>query len=274
MAPTMVLANVKRRALIRHMHGARLYSMQEQNDSDPLAMLHVGRCGSTVVARMLDDHPEVTWDGEIFEPSVRAHLPEPVDLEPAALIAARRERAHGRYGFETKYLQSHHLGRLGLSLEGYLATLEGLGFRRFVTLHRRNYLRRVVSGAVGRSSGTWHRSRAGAGPLVEIRLDPQRVPFGPDRPLLDVFHELEAGEAALREQLPKESTLRLTYEEDIASDPTIAYRRICSLMDIEPLHPRPELFPTNPFPLHQILTNYEEIATLLDGTRFEWMLEA
>ncbi len=30
-------------------------------------MLHFGRCGSTVLATMLSQHPDVTWDGELFE---------------------------------------------------------------------------------------------------------------------------------------------------------------------------------------------------------------
>jgi hypothetical protein len=222
---------------------------------------------------MLEHHPDITWDGEIFEPAVRAQLPEPPDLEPAALITKRRDLAHSHYGFETKYLQSHHLGRLGLSLDEYLAMLRGLGIGHFVTLHRRNYLRRVVSGVVGRVSGAWHRSQPGEGPVVEIRLDPQRVPFGPDQQLLEIFRELEAGETALRRRLPKDSTLHLTYEEDVAGDPVVAYRKICSLMNVAPTHPRPEFFPTNPFPLHQIVSNYGEIVNLLQGTRFEWMLE-
>lgn len=234
-------------------------------------MLHVGRCGSTVVARMLDEHPDITWDGEIFEPSHRAELNESDDLAPADLIARRRTRAPHHYGFETKYLASHHLGALGMSLPDYLAMLQHLGFDRFVALHRTNYLRRIVSGAVGRRAGTWHRSKPGVGEPVVITLDPQRVPFGGEQALLDVFAELSAGEEALHRLLP-DNALWLTYEDDIAGDPVVAYRRVCDLLGVKPAPAAPQLFPTNPFPLAEMLANYDEIADLLASTPYEWML--
>ncbi len=236
-----------------------------------LAMLHVGRCGSTVVGRMLDEHPDIDWDREIFEPHRRAELGVPGNLAPEPLIRQRKGQTPLHYGFETKYLQSHHLGRLGLSLPDYISMLGDLGFDRFVALHRRNYLRRVVSGAVGRASGTWHRSQGSATP-VSIRLDPARVPFGRPKRLLDVFHELTAGERALHALLPEDGTLWLTYEDDIARDPSVAYRRICDLFDVTPIDSEPALSPTNPFPLTEILENYDEIAELLTGTEYAWML--
>jgi len=220
---------------------------------------------------MLGAHPSITWDGEIFEPSHRAELAEPAGLAPAELIARRKARAPHAYGFETKYLQSHHLGALAMTLESYLAMLGSLGFDRFVALHRRNYLRRVVSGAVGREAGRWHRSRPGSGNPVTITLDPHRVPFGGDQALLDVFAELAAGEDALHRLLPA-ATVWLSYEDDIAHDPTVAYRRICGLLGVAPAQVAPVLYPTNPFPLCDIVENYGEIEELLSGTRYEWML--
>jgi hypothetical protein len=220
---------------------------------------------------MLDEHPDITWDGEIFEPSHRSELGEPAGLVPAELIARRKARAPRHYGFETKYLASHHLGALGISLPDYVSMLEGLGFHHFVALHRRNYLRRVVSGAVGRAAGAWHRSRPGVGEPVVITLDPQHVPFGGEQPLLDVFAELAAGEELLHRLLP-ESALWLTYEDDIAVDPGVAYRRICELIGVEPAPVAPKLFPTNPFRLRDMLANYDEIAAELSRTSYEWML--
>lgn len=234
-------------------------------------MLHVGRCGSTVVARMLDEHPDIAWDGEIFEPSHRVELDELPDLAPGEFISRRKARAPRHYGFETKYLPSHHLGALGVSLPEYLAMLRALGFHRFVALHRRNYLRRVVSGAVGRRAGTWHRATPGVSEPTAITLDPERVPFGREQRLLDVFAELAAGEAALRELLPG-NAVWLTYEDDIAPDPGGAYRRICALFGVKPVWATPKLFPTNPFPLRAILDNYDEVAAVLSGTPHEWML--
>lgn len=44
--------------------------------ADTVAMLHPGRCGSTVLGTMLGDRSDVHWDGEVFEPHRRHPVPE------------------------------------------------------------------------------------------------------------------------------------------------------------------------------------------------------
>lgn len=235
-------------------------------------MLHVGRCGSTVVANLLDAHPSIHWDREIFEPWRRARLDIPEGTTAADVIRLRYEVTPLLYGFETKYLQAHHVGALGITTQDYLELLADLGFKRFVTLHRRNYLRRVVSGAVARQTGEWHRTSSEASGPTPISLDPSSVPFGSNKPLLDVFAELERGEDLLARLLPSDETIRLWYEDDIADNPRIAYSKITRLFGVDPVEMQPNLFRSNPFPLADLLTNLEEITTLLNGTRYEWML--
>ena len=221
---------------------------------------------------MLAAHPEIHWDREVFEPWRRARLDVPEDTGPADLIRMRYEATPLRYGFETKYLQAHHVGAMGLTPASYITLLRELGFTKFVALHRRNYLRRIVSGAVARETGEWHRTDAPATRASSIHLDPERVPFGGHLPLLEVMETLENGEALLREHLPEGTSLWLWYEDDIARDPLVAYRKICDLYGVEPVHAAPDLHPSNPFPLSDMLENHDEIASTLAGTRFEWML--
>ncbi|MEN8239769.1 MAG: hypothetical protein ABFR53_11285, partial [Actinomycetota bacterium] len=84
--------------------------------------------------------------------------------------------------------------------------------------------------------------------------------------------ELAEGERALRELLPPSDTLWLTYEDDIERDPSIAYRRVCGLFGVTPSDSEPALAQTNPFPMEEIIDNYDEIYELLDGTEYAWML--
>ena len=42
-------------------------SWNARNREDYVAMFHIGRCGSTVLANMLSDHSEFHWGAEIFE---------------------------------------------------------------------------------------------------------------------------------------------------------------------------------------------------------------
>jgi len=66
----------------------------------------------------------------------------------------------------------------------------------------------------------------------------------------------------------------LVYEDDISSDPVVAYRRGCEFAgigchDISVKHSR-----TNPFDLAEVLTNFSEVERVLCGTPFEWMLDS
>jgi hypothetical protein len=237
-----------------------------------VVMLHVGRCGSTVLAEMLGSHSHVTWDGEIFEPVIRSKLGDP-DLVPEDLLAKRMADASWVYGFEIKYLPSHHQRVLSMSLDEILAMTGRAGVDHHITLHRRNYLRRVVSGAIGRERRRWHRKVTEAAPSTAVRLNPGSVPFGPRKPLLEVFDELESGQDDLEAALGDRSAIHLVYEEHVESDPSIAYRLICDYLDLTPEEVRPSLDRTGEAPLSDLITNYDEIVDLLAPTKYAWMLD-
>lgn len=240
-------------------------------------MLHPGRCGSTVLATMLGDRDDVRWDGEIFEP----HRSRPplrqveAGLAPSGVVGGRREEVEeAAYLFAVKYLWSHHLRVLDLDLPELVEELKAGGVDRWVLVHRRNHLRRVVSGAVGRARGSYHQRRSdGPSELVRVTLDLDDVPFGPGAPLLDVFEELERGERELRQLLDGQPTLWLTYEDDIERDPTVAYERVCDFLGLERRPVEVRLRRTTPFSLEDVLENHAEVSALLEGTDREWMLE-
>lgn len=173
-----------------------------------------------------------------------------------------------------KYLWSHHLRVLGVDLDDLVDALERGGTERWVLLHRRNYLRRVVSGAVGRERGSYHQRRAdGPAELVQVTLDLDDVPFGPGAPLLDVFDELARGERELGELLAGRDTLWLTYEDDIEQDPRRAYERACEFLGLPVQDVDVRLRRTTPFPLSAVVSNLDEVRRALDGTRYAWMLD-
>jgi len=235
-------------------------------------MFHVGRCGSTVVAEMLGRHPRVTWDGEVFEPAVRRKIGLE-DLAPHEFLLERKHATTEVYGFEIKYLPSHHQRLLALDLNGVLDLTDRVGVTHYVTLHRHNYLRRVVSGAIGRERRRWHRSEGDPVPNIEVRLDPMAVPFGPRQPLLAAFEEMKAGENALHHALGGRTALHLVYEDHVESDPTVAYRLICDLIGIEPGNAAAQLERTGDAPLSKLLSNFDKIDDFLTGTKYEWMLD-
>lgn len=225
---------------------------------------------------MLGDRTDAVWDGELFEPRRRSKVPElEAGLSPHEVIRTRRGSNEDKaYAFAVKYLWSHHLAVLGVDLPGLLELLEAGGVDHFVVIRRRNYLRRVVSGAVGRARGTYHqRISDGPSELTRVRLDLDGVPFGPGRPLFDVFEELARGERELGSILEGRRQLWLTYEDDIEDDPLVAYRRLCSFLGLPPQDVNVRLTRTTPFPLVDVLDNYDEVAAALATTPHAWMLE-
>ena len=76
----------------------------------------------------------------------------------------------------------------------------------------------------------------------------------------------------LDELLANRNVLRLTYEDDIAPDPRIGYRRTCEFFGIQYEPAEVRLGKSNPFPLAEILVNYSEVERALRDTPFAWML--
>ncbi len=224
------------------------------------------------MAEMLGRHPSISWDGEVFEPKVRAKIGYE-DVPPVAFLRDRIARAPEIYGFEIKYLPSHHQRVLGLDLEGILQLTDSVGVSLYVTLHRRNYLRRVVSGVIGRERRRWHRTSDQPTPDTKVRVDLGAVPFGPRQPLLEVLEEMKKGEADLKSALLDRAALHLTYEDDVAIDPVKAYTSVCEFIGITPEDVRPALGRTGTDRLESMVTNYDEIVETLSGTEYAWMLD-
>ena len=248
------------------------YSLSVPAPRPIVVMLHVGRCGSTVVAEMLGRHSSVSWDGEVFEPKVRARIGYE-ELLPQEFLLNRIGEASEIYGFEIKYLPSHHQRILGLDLKGLLDLTESVGVSHHVTLHRQNYLRRVVSGVIGRERRSWHRTSEQPMANTRVRIDPNSVPFGPRQPLLEVFEEMKQGESDLKSALADQAVLHLTYEENVAVDPVKAYSSVCDFVGVAEEDVRPGLDRTGTDRLESVVSNYDEIVMLLSGTEYSWMLD-
>ena len=52
----------------------------------------------------------------------------------------------------------------------------------------------------------------------------------------------------------------------------MAYRSVCEFIGLEAAPVRVPYERVNPFPLQQMVTNYDTIAAALQDTVFEWML--
>ncbi|MBE9062855.1 hypothetical protein [cf. Phormidesmis sp. LEGE 11477] len=245
-----------------------------------VAMLHYGRCGSSVLCDLLGQHPDIFWDAEVFERMFRKQLREARFIrDPMLLLRLRMALAGKRYyGFETKCHPAYHLSApvLNTSSSSYIASLKQMGYGYFIILKRQNYLRQQVSEEVGRQKGgVWHQPAGAAALLQQVTIDIDCVRFGGYRvALLDSFIERDRRYAELASLLTAERTLWLTYEDHILPDPVKGYQQACEFVGITPREVTIECSRTNPFPLKDIIQNFAEVEAHLQNTDYEWMLHS
>jgi len=240
-------------------------------------MFHAGRCGSTVLGRMLEARRDMVWAGELLM-NIRRDEPERTDRAPVVARRVRRWRdAHltPYFGFETKFLPQLDLRptHANLELPAYLDLLRSLGFDRFVVLQRRNLLRRAVSVEVARQRKQWHTQEASR-EATRIHLNVDAFQTGNEtEPLIRLFERIDAQYELIRGLLAEEPLTWLTYEDDILPDPRIGYRRVCEMLELDPGQTSVDLKRTNPYPLDEQVENITAVAAALRGSPYEWMLD-
>ena len=243
-------------------------------------MFHIGRCGSTVLGSLLDQHPQIEWAGEFYSRlfsqwpadsegnELRGQMPDdPIRLLRRDMLKAGRSW----YGFEMK---PFHLELIGQARESFLAGLESAGFDHFILLDRRNRLRVIISALLAHQNPQKYHLKDKESPeLRKIHVDPEtiRIDFQ-CKSLLDFLQDYDADMAGIRERLAGKHHLELTYEDHIQNDPRIAYCEVCRFLEVEPADTDVALRRTNPFPVRDMIANIGEVTEVLRGTGFEWML--
>lgn len=246
-----------------------------------IVMYHIGRCGSGVLASLLRQHRRVYWDGELYAPvfarwrdenngveTVREFPEDPVRrLEKRMVLACS-----SFYGFEIK---PFHHRLIGCSAEPFIDKLDSLGFTHFIILDRRNRLRKIVSSIISHErTGVYHSVQGKEAALNRVAVDSDdvRIDFSA-KPLLEYLSEYDEQFDSLKNLLKARNLLELTYEDDIQEDPEKGYQRVCRFLEIEPQKVTVRLSRTNPFPLRDMIENFNEVEDILSGTPYEWMLK-
>jgi hypothetical protein len=247
-----------------------------KNRKGNIAMFHMGRCGSQVLGNMLDQHPQIRWDGEIFENMGERYHEFGWEKERVKKILQWRRDSEkcSFYGFETKSLPEQHLRSewINMPLPEYIEFLYALGFNYFIILKRHNYLKRAVSERVASETGEWHR-REEANRITKIYVDTSNFWVGNiTKPLLRHFEELDRQYQTLSKALSSHRMIELCYEDDILNDPFIAYNKVCEFLALEACPVEVNLKKTNPFQMESVIVNFEEVSQVLVGSKYEWML--
>ena len=245
-----------------------------------VVMIHIGRCGSTVLGDLLGQHPRMAWDSEIFQHVFRQKenedhsLPPIADVDPVRYTVDRSNKVFSPYyGLEVKFF---HLRALGSELGPFLDGLEAaLGKMHYIVLQRENTLRMVLSTLAARHTGVWHLRRDKERKPDRFHVDIEAVFVNRENArLLELLREFSRDFAATETLLRERHTLQLTYERDIQGDPLEAYRKVCRFLDLPAPAVSVNFYRTNAVPLQDMVENFDEIRACLAGTEFEWMLDS
>ncbi|MAH67343.1 MAG: hypothetical protein CMJ27_13365 [Phycisphaerae bacterium] len=247
-----------------------------------ICLIHSGRCGSTVLARMLEEHPGLYWDGETLGRRLRWWLNEHPDAYlgprsgacPFEEVKRRFWRSPGtRFGFE---VMPRHLMAFGLTdIAACERLLAGVGAGQRITLLRRNQLRRLISTERGAIHGVMHervrdgRAAGGKRPF-EMPLDRLHSFAGKPMSIEEGLTEYASSDAMIP-VLGGSDALHLVYEDDVLADPRIAYEKVVAFLGLESTHPEVPLRRTNPGRLEDVVSNAAAIRERLRNTCWAWM---
>ena len=250
-----------------------------------VATWHEGRCGSSVLGALLNQHSQIQAANEIFSRYMpRRWGDQPVPAMPEVLYQTVVQASKPVLQIEIKSLRAQNRSLYPeLALRYWFDQLLVHGFQRHVTLHRRNGLRRLVSHLMAQRSGVFVQS-SGAPPLRREPLTVNTTSIREGAETHDLLHWLDlyaSTHRTLVEALERfcaaralPSPLQLIYEDSLEADPQLAYQQLCAWLELEPepvtlLHRR-----INPEPLSQLIANWGEICDLIAPTPHAWMLAA
>jgi len=234
-----------------------------KNDMN-IAMFHIGRCGSTVISDMLNQRPDIYWDGEIYEPVNKLWDSETDFIDFLKYRVSLSPKFH--YGFEIKF---YHLRQIGCSLRAFLSILDDLNFN-IILLKRRNYLKKVVSSLIARVSGRWHIGSHESVKKEIINIDPCNVSIDHNsKSLLDLLNEYDNDIKFLENN--SLINVNMVYEDDVADDPSKGYKTICRKFALSDFPAEIKFSKTTPFLIKDVVSNYVELNKYLSGSKFEWM---
>lgn len=243
-----------------------------------VAMLHPGRCGSTVLGKLINQHPQMYWSGEPF---LRHYSDQSLALKQIEAILQQAElgRISSVYSFATKYPRGMDLSSecVDMSIGEYVDLLKSWGYRKFVFLERQNYLKRVISTEKGRQTGVWHsdKLKSGVDLSAAIELDPLHFQTGEKQylSLQAYFAQLDREREEIYDAVGGAPLLYLSYERDIEADPRKAYRKFCEFTGQKEQQAEVSIKKTNTATIAEALENFEAVANHLQGTAYAWMLK-
>jgi hypothetical protein len=225
------------------------------------------RSGSTLLNDLLNSHPQIYCEGEVFNTDTKLFLPSRY-LEARSIQAQKPV-----YGCKMTTWQLRTKQKLKNS-QRFMSDLYRGGWK-IMYLKRQNILRQALSimvlehrQALGHPKAFQHDPSQGPLKLNKLHVDPK-----------DLIRRLEGRERELQEAqqlLSATPHLSLVYEEDLLTPENHqrTANRVFEYLDLSPTTVKTRLAKIGKDKLADMIGNYDEVTAALMGTKYADMLSA
>ena len=269
---TPEIKSAVRRYLSNHRTSAEVTSRTMGLLTEPLretnvAMFHIGRCGSTAVGVLLNQHPRIRWGGEIFASLKRKYGRNSWVWEDPLRMIRLRTNIHVCRVFGAE-IKKKHFEDVNMKVNNIIKRLEKIGYERYILLRRKNYLKREVSRLVGMKMKNWN---------FEEDVDPPKVSIPVEsingKNIVTHFREIDKFYEKVEKNVPNKKILKISYEEDIEEDPKVAFKKIAEWLNLKKVETKVSTKKINKKSIKKRILNFEEVRRSLDKTEYRWMAQ-
>ncbi|MDY6786012.1 MAG: hypothetical protein SW833_26270 [Cyanobacteriota bacterium] len=231
------------------------------------------RSGSTLLANLLNDHPRIYCDGELFLPFVKLNfkkvfLPYTYINYHTYIKYNSSKNKKTVYGFDLKISQLIDiLLKSQGSPEDFLWKLHQDGWK-IIYLQRLNIFRQVVSNLVAQSRGKWHEKHQEKLQRSQVSIDLKE--------LMQQLKRYDNNLVQAQKMLQKLPYCEITYESDLlnADNHQNTLDRIFDYLGVESVPIKAQLKKVSQKSLDQDIENYQEVVDFISQTNYAKFLES
>lgn len=223
-----------------------------------------GRSGSNLLRSLLNSHPKIFIDGELFgsQRLEKFNWLKKIEIKtrPIQYINFRRKIAKADiYGFKMFVFHHFFSGRI-------VKTLYRTGWK-IIYLQRRNVLKQAFSGLIGQQNKIYMRQAKTNASSETIQINPANV--------VSAIKFRNYNNVVAQRTLKNIPFMEIIYEDDLknmnAWQETTG--KIFRLLEIEPVEVTTNLVVTDPRPDWERIENFEEIIRFLNETGYSKLVE-
>ena len=222
------------------------------------------RSGSTLLVELLNSHPQVHCDGEIFNKNALFPNFRPLRWlfreNPSWYLQHKAKNSSTPvYGFKMFFFQVHHP-------EVFLKWLSTSNFK-IIHVQRENILQQSLSNIVAMQTNHWHTREEEVDPSGSITIYPEK--------LMQVLKNRNQWKIKEQNLIKDYNHIKINYEEHLEDDTQWqdAVDKAFRFLGLETCEVETSLKPTYKKPYSQIIKNYSELMQRVKNSDFAYLLD-